>query len=348
MMRSHPILEIATLAMACLFAGSALAERQITDMAGRQVTLPDAVHKVYAVGHTIPLVGAMAPDLLANTYRLPEAARPLLAPVFFEGKSTPNAGIRFSDEEVVRMAPDLILMEAVPGAPERADRLQKRIGAPLILVEQDMLRYKETFSFLGEVLRRPEQARAMTDFVARYLDPIREVARTIPPDRRVRVYYAEGPDGLSTNPAGSSHTQLLDFVGAANVARVTNAPDEGMSAVSLEQIYLWQPDMILVWTPAADRLTTWRTIVEDPLWQRIAAVRNGKVVQIPWLPFSWMDRPPGTNRILGAFWLAELLYPDRFDIDLVAVTREYFATFYHREISEEDVKALLALAHPAS
>lgn len=341
-----PILTCLILIGAWLLAGPALAERQIVDMAGRTVTLPDRIRKVYAVGHCIPIVGAMAPDLLANSYRLPEAARRFLAPVFFEGKSTPNSGIRFSDEEVIRMAPDLVVMEAIPGATERAERMQKRIGAPVVLVDQDMLHYKESFAVLGEVLGRGEQARAMTDFVVRYLDPIREVAQTIAEDQRVRVYYAEGPDGLSTNPAGSIHTQVLDFVGAANVAQVKNLPDEGLSAVSLEQIYLWQPDLILVWTPAADRLTTWRAIVENPLWLKSDAVRNGQVIQIPWLPFSWMDRPPGTNRILGALWLAAWLYPDRYDIDLVAVTKAYFATFYHREISDADVRELLRLAHP--
>ncbi|TCT24287.1 ABC transporter substrate-binding protein [Thiobaca trueperi] len=344
-MRS-PILKSLILIGAWLVANPVLAERQIVDMAGRMVALPDRIHKVYAVGHCIPIVGAMAPDLLANSYRLPEAARPLLAPVFFEGKTTPNSGIRFSDEEVIRMAPDLVVMEAIPGAAERAERMQKRIGAPVVLVDQDMLHYKEAFAVLGEILDRREQARAMTDFVVRHLDPIREVAQTIPEDQRVRVYYAEGPDGLSTNPAGSSHTQVLDFVGAANVAQVKNLPDEGLSAVSLEQIYLWQPELILVWTPAADRLTTWRAIVEDPLWQKIAAVRNGQVVQIPWLPFSWLDRPPGTNRILGALWLAELFYPDRYDIDLAAATKEYFAIFYHREIADENVRKLLRLTRP--
>lgn len=314
--------------------------------AGRQVTLPDAVHKVYAVGHCIPIVGAMAPDLLANSYRLPEAAGRFLAPTFFSGKTTPNAGIRFSDEEVVRMAPDLILMESTPGAPDQAERLQKKIGVPVVLIEQDMLRYQDAFAFLGRVLDRPAQARAMSDFVATHLDPIRAIAQGIPEDQRVRVYYAEGPDGLSTNPAGSSHTQVLDVVGAVNVAQVTHLPGEGMNSVSLEQVYLWQPDLILVWTPAADRLTTWRAIVDNPLWQRVAAVHNGRVIQIPWLPFSWMDRPPGTNRILGAIWLAATLYPERFEIDLAAVTKSYFATFFHRQITDRDVADLLALAHP--
>ncbi|NTV11497.1 MAG: ABC transporter substrate-binding protein, partial [Zoogloea sp.] len=198
------------------------------------------------------------------------------------------------------------------------------------------------------VLERREQAKVLVDFVATHIDPIREKARAIPEARRVRVYYAEGPDGLSTDPAGSSHTQVLDYVGGINVARVASLPDEGMSTVSLEQLYMWQPGLILVWTPAAEQLTTWHAINDSALWQRLEAVRGGHVVQIPWLPFSWFDRPPGSNRLLGVLWLARLLYPDEFRFDLVALTREYFRKFYHAEISAADARRLLGLAHPGN
>lgn len=334
------------LLVALLFANPLRAERLVTDMAGRQVKIPDEVRRVYAVGHSIPMVGAVAPDKLANNYRLGEAAWRFLSPAFREGKVMPGTGNRLSDEEVMRMAPDLIVMETMPGAQERAERLAARLQTPVLLIDLDMHRYKPAFAFLGEVLQRQEQGRALAKFVATHLDPIEQRARSIPTEERVQVYYAEGPDGLSTNPAGSNHTQVLDFVGGINVAQVTSLPDEGMSGVSLEQLYLWQPDLILVWTPAAERLTTWKAIMANPLWQPVKAVKQGHVLQIPWLPFSWFDRPPGSNRILGAFWLARTLYPEVFPLDLTSLTREYFRLFYHREISADDAHYLLDLSRP--
>ncbi|TCJ18724.1 ABC transporter substrate-binding protein [Parasulfuritortus cantonensis] len=317
-------------------------------MAGRQVHIPDQVHKVYAVGHCVPAVAAVAPDKLANNGRLPAAAARYLAPAFLAGKAVPKAGMRFSDEEILRMAPDLVVMETMPGAADQAARLEAKLRVPVLLIDQDLLRFKQTFAFLGEVLGRPEQAQALAGFVATYIDPIGSKARIIPVAKRVRVYYAEGPDGLSTNPAGSSHTQVLDYVGGINAARVANLPDEGMAKVSLEQLYLWRPDRILVWTPAADQLTTWHAVVDGPLWQRLDAVKAGRVSQIPWLPYSWFDRPPGSNRILGVLWLANLLYPEVFPFDMVAVTREYFRLFYHADLSAADARYLLGLATPAA
>lgn len=327
-------------------AGPATASITVTDMAGRVVTLPADVHRVYAVGHCLPIVGAVAPDKLLNAPHLVGDAARYLSPAFYADKTPPGNGLRYSDEEVARLSPDLIVMETAAGAEDQASRMEARLHVPVLLIDQDMLKFRQAFAFLGKVLGRPAQARALSDFVTTYLDPIREHAHRIPEADRVRVYYAEGPNGLATNPAGSSHSQVLDFIGARNVAQVAGQVGEGTSAVSLEQLYLWQPEWILVWTPGADKLTTWHAIVDDPLWQPLGAVRHGHVLQIPWLPFSWFDRPPGSNRILGALWLAKLFYPDNARYDLIAATRTYFHLFYHVDLSPDEARALLDLARP--
>jgi iron complex transport system substrate-binding protein len=211
-----------------------------------------------------------------------------------------------------------------------------------------MTRYRESFTFLGDILGRKQQAALLSGFVTKYLDPIRKRAGAIPGKDRVRVYYAENPDGLGTNPSGSIHTQILDFAGAVNVANVTNVSGEGMSQVSMEQLLIWQPRIILVWTPGADRLTTYNAIVNNPLWNRLDAVMNKRVYQIPWLPFSWFDRPPGSNRIIGTIWLANLLYPHIFKYDMVKVTQEYFLKFYHYRLPARDAARLLSPVPPAT
>ncbi|THF55143.1 ABC transporter substrate-binding protein [Pseudothauera rhizosphaerae] len=343
--------QVLALGLGALLAASAHAERPITDMAGRQITLPDRVERVYAVGHCIPIVGAVAPDKLANNYGWAAGkgpARRFVSPLFYEGKVVPATGNRLSDEEVLKMRPDVVVMETRPNAAEAAKRMEARLGVPVVLIDQDLLRIKDSLAFLGDVLERKEHAGKLVDYVVRHVDPIAERARAIPAAQRVRAYYAEGPDGLSTNGAGSSHTQVLDYVGGINVAEVENAAGEGMHKVTLEQIYLWRPDLILVWTPGAERQTTYHAIVDDPLWRRIDAVAAGRVVQIPWLPYSWFDRPPGSNRVIGTLWLAQRLYPEVFTHDMVALTREYSRLFLHHEIGEDDARYLLGLATPAA
>jgi hypothetical protein len=49
----------------------------------------------------------------------------------------------------------------------------------------------------------------------------------------------------------------------------------------------------------------------------------------PKLPFGWVDFPPCMNRLIGLRWLAKILYPDAFPEDLRALTRDFYARFYH-------------------
>ena len=67
---------------------------------------------------------------------------------------------------------------------------------------------------------------------------------------KVRVYYAEGNDGLQTDAQGSWHTNLLAYCGGINVADVQVSNTSQAVQVSLEQIYAWNTakpiDMIII------------------------------------------------------------------------------------------------------
>jgi iron complex transport system substrate-binding protein len=79
----------------------------------------------------------------------------------------------------------------------------------------------------------------------------------------------------------------------------------GRQKSCLEQIYLWKPERILVWTPGAEERTTWRAIIEDPLWQKLDAVAAGKVTQIPWIPIAARQQSRHRRLVAGATALPE-------------------------------------------
>jgi ABC-type Fe3+-hydroxamate transport system substrate-binding protein len=64
---------------------------------------------------------------------------------------------------------------------------------------------------------------------------------SIPPDRRPRVYYTRGPRGLETGLGGSINVETIELV-AQNVAGGTRG---GLANVSIEQVLLWNPDVII-------------------------------------------------------------------------------------------------------
>jgi iron complex transport system substrate-binding protein len=71
-------------------------------------------------------------------------------------------------------------------------------------------------------------------------------------------------------------------------------------------------------------------------------VRDGRVHLSPKLPFGWVDFPPCVNRLIGLTWLAKLLYPTLFPEDLRALTRDFYARFYHVTPSAAQIDRVLA------
>jgi iron complex transport system substrate-binding protein len=147
--------------------------------------------------------------------------------------------------------------------------------------------------------------------------------------------------GLNTDPSGSVHSLLIDLAGGVNVAQTDILQGKGMTGVSLEQVYNWKPDLILVWSGNFDGMNSYREILTSSAWQNLDAVRNKAVYQVPWRPFGWIDRPPGLNRLIGIVWLAHLLYPDMFTYDITAVVKTFFLQFYHYEPTDEEALELL-------
>ena len=107
----------------------------------------------------------------------------------------------------------------------------------------------------------------------------------------------------------------------------------------------WNPEIIIA---ARDHTSSasafYKTVWADSAWQLVSAVRNREVYEAPQNPFSWLDRPPSVNRIIGIKWLANLFYPEIFRYDMRQETRRFYETFYHVRLSEPQLDELLATA----
>jgi iron complex transport system substrate-binding protein len=127
--------------------------------------------------------------------------------------------------------------------------------------------------------------------------------------------------------------EVLDFLGAQNVAAEARP---GLVTVSMEQVLLWDPEVIVTTDP-----DFWKLAFADPRWRAVTAVEKKRVFLSPHLPFGWFDFPPGPNRLLGIWWAGKLLYPAQFDVDLRAKVIEFHRRFYHREPTPAQLDALL-------
>lgn len=321
------------------------AEREITDMAGRSVTLPGELESVFPTAPTAAIFLYMvAPDkLLGWNYALNDTEKSIILEQYHD---LPNFGMgdAVNYEAVIAAGPTIALNcgKINDALISDCDALSRRLGIPVVAVDNDLSRSAEAFRFLGALLGEEEQAEAMAVY-AEELERDLETLAEIPEEERVRVYYGNGEDSLETAPRGSAHAQLLDTVNAVNVAEL-ELGDGARVRISAEQLLAWDPDVIIVnGEPKADLsgASAAQAILTGPNYATLTAVRERKVYGTPNAPFGWIDRPPGPNRLIGMRWLSALLYPESVSGDAEGEVKEFFRLFYHVELTQEQLDRLL-------
>jgi iron complex transport system substrate-binding protein len=332
-------------------AAAALSTQTITDQAGRSHTVPDPITKVYCTSPMgTNLMYMLAPELLVGwnvtptaleKKYIPEELRPVVGLGGWYGKNTTG-----NVEEIVKRAPDVAfdLGDLDQAAISEADRIQGLINIPLVMVDGDLVDSGSALRYIGTLVGAEDRAEELAKYCDHVIEEAQEISATLADADKVRVYYAEGMKGLNTDPTGSSHTEVLDLVGARNVADVKLESGYGMSPVSLEQVLAWDPEVILVASDPAEESNVYEQITTSGDWATITAVKNHQVYQIPRGPFDWFDRPPCISRILGVRWLGNLLYPDLYDYDMKAEIKEFYKVFYHLELTEAQMQELTAHA----
>lgn len=322
--------------------------RTITDMAGRTVTIPEKVTKVYSTNPigTI-LMYTLAPDKLAgvNTkissgeknYTSEKYQQLPVLGGWFGGNTTGNP------EVILKAHPDLIInvTDINPQAISTAEKRQQQLGVPVVIANLRLEEIDKSYKFLGKILGEKKRAEELALYCRKTVSNIIEKVQKIPQEQRKHVYYAEGSDGLLTDPEGSRHAEVLDLAGGINVAEVAMKHGAGRSEVSLEQIMLWNPDLIIVCNQKNGKDSSYNSILSDKKWNEIEAIKNNRIYAIPTEPFNWFDRPPSVNRLIGLKWLTNLLYPDVFPIDIKAEAKEFYKLFYHYDLTDKEVKEIL-------
>jgi iron complex transport system substrate-binding protein len=242
-------------------------------------------------------------------------------------------------EVVLSFKPDLIIDvgSVRPTYVSLADNVQAQTRIPYVLLDGTLGKTPETYRLLGEWLGVEERAEKLATYADDTLVALRDRIAAIPARERPRVYYGRGIDGLETGLAGSINMEVLERVGAVNVA--ASAGKGGITRVSIERVLTWNPEVILAFHPAFHR-----SVQRDPLWASVKAVRDRRVYVAPYLPYGWFDSPPGVNRLIGIRWLASALYPRHFPESLRNTTREFYKLFYHVDLTEPQLDALLASA----
>jgi iron complex transport system substrate-binding protein len=322
-------------------AGAPAVSAEFTDAAGRRVALPDRVGRVLpAERNAEVLLYALAPDKLAGLERPAQAGKrpgaPVRPPVLRFRPGATVSGVMAA----ARNARAELILDAGPVTPERAafaNEVTQRTGIPYVLVDDSFERMPAVLRTIGTVLGVADRADELRRFAENTIINTRGVLLIRPVDTRPRVYYALGPDGLTTPLPGVPAAQAIAEAGAINVAAPLGRSI--YTRISRDQLLAWNPDIIIAQYPRF-----YDALRRDGSWRRLAAVRNHKVYLEPEGPFGWIDDPPGINRLVGLSWLSTLFYPEPTREELRGTVCEFYDRFYRVRLTNAQLGDILAPA----
>lgn len=321
--------------------------REITDMAGRKVTVPTAenIESVFSAGPVAAIFLYMVvPDkLLGWNYELNDVEKSIILDKY---QDLPNFGMgdAVNYEAVIAANPTIAINSGKINDTmvSDCDALSESLGIPVVAVDNELNNSAEAFRFMGELLGVEDHAEELAQYAEQVFTDI-NVLSDIPEEKKVSVYFGNGEDSLETAPRGSQHAQILDAINAVNVADL-ELGDGSRVQISAEQLLAWDPDVIVVnGEPKADKSgnSAAEDILSNPDYASLKAVQDQKVYGTPNAPFSWVDRPAGPNRLIGMRWFSALIYPEYIKCDINEEIHKFFDLFYHVDLSDEQLENVL-------
>lgn len=321
--------------------------REITDMAGRKVTVPTAenIESVFSAGPVAAIFLYMVvPDkLLGWNYELNDVEKSIILDKY---QDLPNFGMgdAVNYEAVIAANPTIAINSGKinDAMVSDCDALSESLGIPVVAVDNELNNSAEAFRFMGELLGVEDHTEELAQYAEQVFTDI-NVLSDIPEEKKVSVYFGNGEDSLETAPRGSQHAQILDAINAVNVADL-ELGDGSRVQISAEQLLAWDPDVIVVnGEPKADKSgsSAAEDILSNPDYASLKAVQDQKVYGTPNAPFSWVDRPAGPNRLIGMRWFSALIYPEYIKCDINEEIHKFFDLFYHVDLSDEQLENVL-------
>ena len=313
----------------------------LVDSLGRKVAVSPNIDRIacmYAfTGHVVAMLGK-ANDIVAVSNGL---KRDVMLTTMYPGirkALVPKFQGATNIEELARTKPDIVFVDAQTGRNEAEASKLDACGLTWLAVDfHCMEEQKQAIALIGQAIDVPEKAAAYNNYYRECIDRVGRAVAKIPLKKRIRVYHAT-VEPTRTSPKNSLPADWMRAAGLIDVA--AHGPSrllDGMNQVGIEQILLWNPEVILANEPGVAAF-----IKESPKWSAIAAVKTGRVYQLP-IGLSRWGHPGSLETPLAILWAVKTVYPERAgDIDMQKEIRKFYKTFFNYELSDDMVQQILS------
>jgi len=322
---------------------------EFIDATGKQVSLP-------ALPERIVVAGKATPYVLDTIYLFPDAAKKLAA-LEVRGFDTqaflelvdPNVTVKnmlerdAGPEQIAPHQPDLVIVKNISLGQLGAALEEISIPVMGLNLETPAFFYEDIHA-LGKVFGNSERAEEIISYYQKIETQIGEMMSDLQDSDRPSVLvlqYSEdgGEISFKVPPASYLQTTMVQNAGGNPIWLDVDAGADGWIQVGLEQIAVWNPEVIFVVNYAGDSIETAQQLLQSPTWEGLQVVENGQVYGFPADFASWDLIDP--RWILGQQWLATILQPERAaEIDLQAQVVSFYQELYRLSYAQIEVSIL--------
>lgn len=316
------------------------AERTVTDMAGRTVTLPAQIKTIGTIG-SIGVLNAFvetmgAGDRICNEGypRFTKAAnwekyQYKFTPQIKDMKPFQGADSELLMENIFAVKPDLCLTTTATMTQSLEEQGFNVIELSWTKTED----VKLCIGLLGEILSAQDIA---SDYLKYFDDMVAkagDITKDVKDEDKKTVAY--GTISSFTQPHVIAEWWIAEAGGISVTAERMIASGSEKLVYTLEDLLNWNPDVIFVPT-AAER----EAVMSDERLSEIIAVKNSEVYVVPRVAHVWGNRT--TEQPLTIMWALNKLYPELLTKDVLAEEIAFFYShFFKYDFTEAEIEEII-------
>ncbi len=233
-------------------------------------------------------------------------------------------------EQIAPLTPDLVVMKTYM-KDSLGDSLEA-IGIPVIYLDLETPdKFYADLRTIGKVLGNPERAEELVSLYQTTDESVKNAVSSIAESEKPSVLllqYSKDGDNIAFEvpPAEWLQTIIVENAGGNPIWKETTT-DGGWTVVTLEQIAVWNPDIIFIVDYSSGAVEVVKSLKADTNWTSLDAIRNNQIYAFPVDFFSWDQ--PDPRWILGEVWLATKIHPAQFtSVNINDEFTNFYKTYY--------------------
>ncbi len=321
----------------------------VVDQNGMEATIPANPERLVTTALPLPSIYALTGEPIeylvgvhpGSTSAIENSVMAAMYPELVGIADNFIEGTDINVEELLKLEPDVVLYwaeyleqyEAMNNAGINAVGVKTQANGDVLTTLESWL------EIMGDIFGNTGSVDEVISYGREVEAEIAEKTAQIPEEDKPRVLYLynHSADDISVSGNDFYGQYWIEAGGGINVAEELTGP----TSVNMEQIYEWNPDIIVITTFTETMPEDlYNNTIDGQDWSHIDAVKNGKVYKEPLGVYRWF--PPSGDAPLMLMWMAETLNPDVFDYDMKEEIRDYYARFYNYTLEDDQIEGILA------